>query len=418
MEAPIPIRPLRLAKAALLTAALSATFALTNNAWGSERPSAELSNSESSGKENRAIEPGSRPELSEGRLLTAREGRALAAVAFDPPIMGENPDCSHLVHQILNDAGLTYPYATSFEIYAGIPQFRRVRHAQPGDLIVWRGHVGLVVDPKQATFFSSTNSGVHTDQYSSDYWRHRGYHRFYRYLVTHTTQLAARRLTEGHTGKPNHHLETTASSKASRTPQTLYADPSSKAAPDADSSKAAPASESRPVEASRTETSADASSISSANRDLSETISFDSIPIHSAKGRPIRQDLEQAIEELTNASSAALDTEKEAARDAASAASIPVVFVRSWKIEKIKINEDEGWVELRVEINDTSETSDGGDGEQNPDAEQNRESRGKTAWKSAAKKSHVEKLRCALRRDQSGWVLLPPPDRLYVIAQR
>ena len=72
---------------------------------------------------------------------------------------------------------------------------------------------------------------------------------------------------------------------------------------------------------------------------------------------------------------------------------MPVVFVRSWKVEKIKLNGDEGWVELRIIAS----------GEQNPDG----------TWK----KSRAQKLHCTLRREQTGWVLFPPRDRLYVSAQ-
>ena len=166
---PIPIPRSGLAKKALLIAALSVNFA-SGTESGSRHTSAEPSRT---------------------RLLTTREGRALVGHALQQPMTSEKPDCSHLVHRIFNDAELTYPYATSFELFDGIPQFRRVRHAQPGDLIVWPGHVGLVVNPNRTTFFSSTDSGVRADEYTSDYWRHRGYHRFYRYIVTKATQVAA-----------------------------------------------------------------------------------------------------------------------------------------------------------------------------------------------------------------------------------
>jgi len=277
------------------------------------------------------------------------------------PIDSEKPDCSHLVHQILNDAGLTYPYATSLEIFAGIPQFRRVHHAQPGDLIVWPGHVGLVVDPTRTTFFSSTNSGLRTDQYTSDYWRHRGYHRFYRYIVTPTTQLAAHRLTEGHSVKPRP-VEATASMESSRPQKTLETpEPSSETA-------VAP------------EASPDSLPASSENRDFPETI-----PIANNHGRPTKADLEQAVSELTTASAAALD--------ATNSTSVPVVFVLSWKVEKIKLSGDEGWVELRIKPS----------GERNPDG----------TWETL----RAQRLHFDLRHDQTGWVLFPPRDRLYVNAQ-
>ena len=121
------------------------------------------------------------------RLLTRKEGEALLDLALELPAESERLDCSHLVHQVLTDAGLTYTYATSFEIFAGVSQFRRVSRAQPGDLIVWPGHVGLVTDDEQRTFLSATRTGIRTDDYNTGYWRRRGHPRFYRYVVRKDT---------------------------------------------------------------------------------------------------------------------------------------------------------------------------------------------------------------------------------------
>src|ERR1043165_2247425 len=44
------------------------------------------------------------------RLLTRAEGEALVGLAVAHPVVGRRLDCSHLVHQILTAAGLTYPY--------------------------------------------------------------------------------------------------------------------------------------------------------------------------------------------------------------------------------------------------------------------------------------------------------------------
>jgi hypothetical protein len=127
-----------------------------------------------------------------GRLLSRIEGKALAERILGYPTSTPWPDCSHLVHEVLNDAGLEYPYATSNELYAGVPHFRRVRRGQAGDLVVWRGHVGVVVDSQNHRFFSSTESGPRTDDYQNDYWRGRGIPHFYRYVVTDQTQLMTR----------------------------------------------------------------------------------------------------------------------------------------------------------------------------------------------------------------------------------
>lgn len=91
------------------------------------------------------------------------------------------PDCSHLVHQIYHLAGLPYPYATSQSLFAGAEPFVRVKKPQPGDLVVWRGHVGIVVDPKERSFYSSLSTGLRVESYDSRYWRGRRPVRFYRY---------------------------------------------------------------------------------------------------------------------------------------------------------------------------------------------------------------------------------------------
>ena len=95
---------------------------------------------------------------------------------------GPSPDCSHLVHEIYAIAGLRYPYADSFDLYAGIENFVRVTRPQPGDLVVWRGHVGIVINPTEHSFYSSLNSGLGTDFYDAAYWKARGPERFYRYV--------------------------------------------------------------------------------------------------------------------------------------------------------------------------------------------------------------------------------------------
>src|SRR4051812_41603046 len=72
------------------------------------------------------------------RALSRREGLALRDFALAQPAdLEPKPDCSHLMHQTFAAAGLEYSYANSFDIYSGVPQFRRVKNPQPGDLIVW-----------------------------------------------------------------------------------------------------------------------------------------------------------------------------------------------------------------------------------------------------------------------------------------
>lgn len=91
-------------------------------------------------------------------------------------------DCSHFVQYLYEQAGLYYGYAPSRTLYDGMEGFKRVSHPRPGDLIVWRGHVGIVVDPDETTFLSALRSGVKVSSYQSHYWQRRGKPRFLRYV--------------------------------------------------------------------------------------------------------------------------------------------------------------------------------------------------------------------------------------------
>lgn len=92
-------------------------------------------------------------------------------------------DCSHLVHYLYQRSGLDYDYANSISLYKGeVEGFRRVIHPRAGDVIVWRGHVGIVVDPEQHTFISALRTGVKVSSYVSNYWKGRGVPRFLRYV--------------------------------------------------------------------------------------------------------------------------------------------------------------------------------------------------------------------------------------------
>jgi hypothetical protein len=104
-----------------------------------------------------------------------------------------NADCSHLVHNIYERAGFIYPYASSTDLYEGVDSFKQVNRPQPGDLVVWRGHVGLVINPAQHTFFSALRSGRGVEKYDSKYWKGRGKPHFFRYVkATPPRVLAAK----------------------------------------------------------------------------------------------------------------------------------------------------------------------------------------------------------------------------------
>ena len=115
--------------------------------------------------------------------MTADDGLAIIAAAFDFRIrLTAKRDCSHLVHAIYARAGFPYTYLRSSDLYRGADEFQRVTDPQPGDLVVWRGHVGIVVYLAQHIFFSAMRSGLGIDSYETPYWKRRGKVRFFRYL--------------------------------------------------------------------------------------------------------------------------------------------------------------------------------------------------------------------------------------------
>lgn len=129
------------------------------------------------------------------QLLTADDGLAILGAALEGRFKTESrSDCSHLVHAIYEKAGFPYKYQRSSDLYAGVEEFRRVTQPQPGDLIVWPGHAGIVVSPTQHTFYSSLRSGFGMQPYDSVYWKRRGRPHFFRYVkVGPQTVLAANR---------------------------------------------------------------------------------------------------------------------------------------------------------------------------------------------------------------------------------
>lgn len=139
----------------------------------------------------------------ESRLITPSEGLAIVDTIADQHRSlnrhRSKPDCSHLVNNIYELAGFPYSYAKSLDLYRGQASFVRVSVPQPGDLIVWRGHVGLVVDPRNHFFYSSLRTGLETEDYTSAYWRRRGVPRFYRYRIANDESYVTARRTTSHT---------------------------------------------------------------------------------------------------------------------------------------------------------------------------------------------------------------------------
>jgi hypothetical protein len=144
-------------------------------------------------------------EMGVARLATRQEGEAIVQAAWQLRHgLSSKPDCSHFVHAIYTRAGFLYTYAASRDVFAGIEGFRRVTKPQSGDVIVWQGHIGIVIDPREHSFYSSVTAGFAIQSYESRYWTGRGRPRFYRFLVDDwqsppplLADLALRRSTPG-----------------------------------------------------------------------------------------------------------------------------------------------------------------------------------------------------------------------------
>ena len=167
----------------VLCAVAAATAQQTRDASVTTRPSTSIDTSQHA---QRLTSP----------TLTGEEGLAVLDAALKShPRPGLKSDCSHLVHSIYERAGFPYAYASSADLYTGIAEFRRVFRPQPGDLVVWPGHVGVAVNPAQSSFFSALRSGQGVESYDSAYWKERGRPHFFRYVkkAPATVQVASSR---------------------------------------------------------------------------------------------------------------------------------------------------------------------------------------------------------------------------------
>jgi hypothetical protein len=332
-----------------------------------------------------AASPGSLAEI-HGRLLTRSEGREIVDLALNEMTTpDEKPDCSHLMQQVFDEAGFGYPYATSYQLYAGVPGFQRVERAQPGDLVVWQGHVGLVVDPLAHSFFSSVGTGLETQQYDSDYWRRRGRPRFYRYLVgvvgTDSDDAAPRQAAQQTPAKVASAANNGAAAPNRSMAKTTGLDPG----PGSRIGNAGTGSATgigvgagsttvgRTVDDARDETAA----VYVVPRD---------IPVPATHGKPTAQDVSEAISELTNESGNILRSGDLAVL------SSPVVIFDQLQVEKVEIHHDKSWANVRIDY------------------------RVELKQGSVQSQHHTDKRRWELQHTPEGWVAVNPTDRLYVPA--
>jgi hypothetical protein len=295
------------------------------------------------------------------RLVSVREGMKLVNTARKQKdkVKGK-PDCSHLVHQIYELTDFPYPYASSFDLYDGIDNFRQVSTPRPGDLVVWRGHVGIVINAVEHTFYSSVSSGFRTEYYDGPYWRAQGRPRFYRYVLTGPAGL-------------------TATNASARTDNSAAQSNSVTVRAHKEIADVQPLGTDVPA---KLESPAPSPSPTSAfNRPL---VLPSSIMVVAAANRPTDVEVGEAVSELNSAAGDLL-------RGWPSADPKRIVLIYDQlRVEHIELMGDRGWANGQVQ------------------------GRLLIGGKGIEGQRRSEKLRWELRRTPQGWQLLAPANRVYV----
>jgi NlpC/P60 family len=300
------------------------------------------------------------------RLVSAAQGRKIAAAALEPEgLLRDAQDCSHLVHQVYSLAGYEYPYVSSFDLYAGNGNFRRVRHAQAGDLITWPGHVGIVLDPKQHSFYSLVRSGLQSEDYLGPYWRSRGRPRFYRYVVDAGSDVETAKVER----------------PAARSGQSAIR--GSITAKTEVRSEAENANEKQTTEEAALRSPVPAAK-APANAIETESVSS-SVLITPEQRRPTTVEAYDKILERSSAAAGALLHTAEPLQ-----VKTAIVVLDELRVERVETKRDKGWLHLQID----SHVRIAGDG--------------------VDFKRRREKIRWELRRDASGWAAIPPGEPAYV----
>jgi hypothetical protein len=294
------------------------------------------------------------------RSVSPDEGEAIVQAAWELRRgLVPKPDCSHFVNAVYARAGFDYEYATSNEIFAGIDSFRRVEEPQPGDLIVWQGHIGIVVDPDEHSFYSSVLSGFAIEDYHSAQWVRRGPPRFYRYLADTAVPRAGVLTQRG----PRQDI------LASNQQPGFAGRFTSKHGPDSAQSTA---HEFPAANITRT----------SASREASVVEAFDFVFVSS--DQPSRDEVLAAIVRLADVSGERL------VRGTSLDSQPTVTVADQFKVVELNIRDRSGWAEVEVK------------------------QAASIQYGFADTRPCTSRWRATLRREKQGWVLLAPQDRIYV----
>jgi hypothetical protein len=351
------------------------------------------------------------------RLLNADEGVSLVNTAWEQrELVKTKPDCSHLVHQVYELSGFPYPYASSYDLYDGVDDFQRVTAPRPGDLIVWRGHVGIVFDAAEHTFYSSVRSGLRTENYDAPYWKAQGRPRFYRYVLRGSVVLSAANEVAPPDNSPNDSPSSSpSSSKTSSSAAGTAVVPVRRVVPAATPPAARSSLKAEPP--SVAPTSAASLDRPPLNRTPSNpTLVLPSqIMIVSAASRPTKEEVGEAISEFANAAGNLLRgwpsddptrsgrwtpvgsiglprpevviPKSSATRDLSA---VPVLVYDRLTVEGLDLRSDRG--SARVEI----------------------EGRLSIGGERLEAKHRREETRWEIRRTRQGWQVLAPQNRAYI----
>jgi hypothetical protein len=295
------------------------------------------------------------------RLLNVDEGQTVVNTALGQRAYARpKPDCSHLVHQIYELSGFPYPYVSSFDLYEGIDNFRRVSTPHPGDLVVWRGHVGIVIDGVDHSFYSSVRSGLRTEYYDGPYWRTLGRPHFYRYVLAGSADFT-----------------TTSASRPANTPKAQTKPITLPARKEI--AEAAPLGTDLPEKVDSTTTSP------APTLPMNHAMALpSSIIVVAAANQPTDEEVDQAISEFNSASGNLLRGWPPADPKRS------VLVYDKLHVERVELKRERGWVRAEVE------------------------GRLSIAGERLEGKHRREKLRWELHRTPQGWQLQAPSNRAYI----
>jgi hypothetical protein len=242
-----------------------------------------------------------------------------------------------------------------------------VKKAQPGDVIVWPGHVGIVLDPLVHSFYSLVSTGVEAQNYLGPYWVSRGRPRFYRYKIENAEIMTA--------------SKTPASSRTSHSAKPQEAEVAVE-----ERSPVAASNSNRPPKAVSERTRV-VNGPAAVPAPVVESNTFEvphSIVIGAGNKRPTTSQVAEGISELSNAAGTVLRS------DGPSKLAVPVVIFERFQVERLEIKRDHGWARLQID------------------------SRAAIVGGKAEYKRRSEKVRWELRKTESGWEAVAPADRMYV----